>query len=364
MTNIDKHIASLLHHYDCVIIPDFGGFITSDKSGYVDSKAGVFNPPYKQILFNRNLTNNDGLLANQIASEEDNINYYEANLLLNQFKEACYARLNSEGRVEIEKVGVLFFDAEKNIQFQQSSKNFLLSSFGLSPKFLIPLPIEKEVVVKKEIPVEKKVVVKPIQEEKVLVNRPSAKPEPTKKKKSRKGVWVSLIAIPLVVGGLFFANQMGYVGESKLQLSNLNPFKSQEQQVYSPRTSSFELILSGLQEEKVVGNEEVLTSVKEELEVIPEKVDSTYVHKEIIKEVVHEDTSKPYHVIGGCFSDKSNAEGLVKTWKEKGEEASIVDMKGNLYRVSLNSFASRTEANQFRDKVEYEAGISTWILKK
>lgn len=362
MTKIDKHIESLLLHYDCVIIPDFGGFITSDKAGFVNEKAGVFNPPYKQILFNRNLTNNDGLLANKIASEEENINYYEANLLLSQFKNACYARLNSEGRVEIEKVGVLFFDAEKNIQFQQSSKNFLLSSFGLSPKFLTPLPQEQTPVVK-EVVVENKIIEKPLSVEKKIANRASVKPHYQKNKKSRKGVWVSLVTVPLLVGGLFFANQMGYVGKSKVHLSNFNPFKTQEKAFYSPREASFKNILKQNSTTKSLTevNHKALNNTLINKQVINAKVDSTYVHNEVL-EVAK--SSTPYHVIGGCFSEKSNAEGLVEEWKSRGKNAEIIDLKGNLYRVALSSFSSRSEANQFRDRIAYETGISTWILKK
>ena len=65
------YISDLLFLHDCVIIPDFGGFICNYRSAYIDADSGVICPPGKDILFNRNLTHNDGLLVNWIADKEN-----------------------------------------------------------------------------------------------------------------------------------------------------------------------------------------------------------------------------------------------------------------------------------------------------
>ena len=71
MVQLTKYIVQLLHHHDCVIIPDFGGFVAQYKPAKLDGVTGFYSPPSKQILFNINLKNNDGLLANQIAQDQD-----------------------------------------------------------------------------------------------------------------------------------------------------------------------------------------------------------------------------------------------------------------------------------------------------
>ena len=72
-----EYISDLLFLHDCVIIPDFGGFICNYKSAYIDDESGLICPPSKDILFNRNLTHNDGLLVSWIAGKE-NISYEKA----------------------------------------------------------------------------------------------------------------------------------------------------------------------------------------------------------------------------------------------------------------------------------------------
>ena len=70
-------INDLLYRYNCVIIPDFGGFVTNKISAKMNKAPNTFYPPAKQITFNSHLKVNDGLLANYIASSE-NISFEKA----------------------------------------------------------------------------------------------------------------------------------------------------------------------------------------------------------------------------------------------------------------------------------------------
>ena len=65
------YINDLLYRYDCVIVPDFGGFVTNRIGAKVNNYTHTFTPPKKQITFNKLLKHNDGLLANYIASAEN-----------------------------------------------------------------------------------------------------------------------------------------------------------------------------------------------------------------------------------------------------------------------------------------------------
>ena len=65
---IANYISDLLYRYDCVIVPDFGGFVANRIGAQVNNFTHTFSPPTKQITFNGLLKHNDGLLANYIAS--------------------------------------------------------------------------------------------------------------------------------------------------------------------------------------------------------------------------------------------------------------------------------------------------------
>ena len=57
---ISKYISELLFLHDCVIIPEFGGFVGNNKSAVLNEITRTISPPSKEILFNLNLQTNDG----------------------------------------------------------------------------------------------------------------------------------------------------------------------------------------------------------------------------------------------------------------------------------------------------------------
>lgn len=359
MKKLDKHIEELLHNHDCVILPSFGGFITSKMPAFYNKFTSVFHPAKKKILFNKHLVFNDGLLATQVA-EKKSMSVEEANQLLIQFKDDCFLRLNEEGRVVIEKVGVLFFDKEKNIQFQQSSTNFLKESFGLSA---LSLDKVKAAAVK---PAAKFVAI--VRKEEVKVDRKAiAVTKPVKQgSKNRRAVLLPLLLIPLIMGGLFIGNQQGVIGENKINISSFNPFYSVNVEEYIPRNGEFFLIEnSALTEENIV-NETVcveneillIDKVEKQTKMIPATIDSTL---NVVNKVPQE---LKYHVIAGCFSIKENADNLVNSWIDKGNQSSIADIKGSLYRVAIQSFVTKKEARSFLKEIKKTYENSLWILKK
>jgi hypothetical protein len=359
---LDKHIEELLRNHDCVILPNFGGFITSKMPAFYNKFTSVFHPAKKKILFNKHLVFNDGLLATQVA-EKKSMSVEEANQLLIQYKDDCFFRLNEEGRVEIEKVGVLFFDKEKNIQFQQSSTNFLKESFGLSALSLDKLKEETVKPAAKLVAIARKEEVK-VDRKAVAIVKPEKK---ASKNKNRKGaVLLPLILLPLIMGGLFIGNQQGVIGENKINISSFNPFYSANVEEYIPRNGKTFLIENNALKEEVIENEigpienEVVPveKVEKQVEIIPAVIDSTL---NVVNKVPQE---LKYHIIAGCFSIKENADNLVDSWIEKGNQSSVVDKKGRLYRVAIQSFATRKEAKAFLETIKKTYKNSLWVLKK
>lgn len=127
-----EYISDLLFLHDCVIIPDFGGFICNYKSAYIDENSGLICPPAKDILFNRNLTHNDGLLVNWIACKE-NISYEKATSQLTLFSEDLKIKLNQKQRIALGDIGVFFTDRRFNIIFEPGKNNFFAEAFGMEP---------------------------------------------------------------------------------------------------------------------------------------------------------------------------------------------------------------------------------------
>ena len=84
---IEPYISELLYLHDCVIIPNFGGFVGNKKSAVLNKNTHTVLPPSKEILFNKNLKVNDGLLISHLANKEK-ISNDQAKILIKDFEYA------------------------------------------------------------------------------------------------------------------------------------------------------------------------------------------------------------------------------------------------------------------------------------
>lgn len=144
-----------MFRYQCVIVPNFGAFLSENQSAYYDEKANVFYPPHKRLSFNINLISNDGLLAQHIAAKE-NISYNDALAIIKKQVQLWKESLQTTNSVFLSQIGEFKKMEEDTIVFYPcGSSTFLKTSFGLSaltpPSLTISnTTINKTLVAKKQ----------------------------------------------------------------------------------------------------------------------------------------------------------------------------------------------------------------------
>jgi len=130
MTSIEQLIGDLLLRHNCVIVPKFGGFVAQQVSAKIDFEKGTMSPPSKALLFNRQLVTNDGLLINEHAIQNA-CAYEDSKSSIDQLVNDWEREMKAGGRIELERIGILYLDQEKNVCFEQDRFcNLLLASFG------------------------------------------------------------------------------------------------------------------------------------------------------------------------------------------------------------------------------------------
>lgn len=131
MKEFSLHINSLIQKHDCVIIPDFGGFVLRrDVAKIADD--GAIIPPQVSVGFNPDLKYNDGLLA------ESYMNMYSISydIACKKIGDVVY-RLNTilglRQPAPIGNLGTLILDEEKRLSFIPNSEFSLYhpETFGL-----------------------------------------------------------------------------------------------------------------------------------------------------------------------------------------------------------------------------------------
>lgn len=129
---IEKYISKLLFEHDCVIVPGFGGFIANYAPARIHPIHHSFSPPSRNIAFNSNLCNNDGLLADSIRNGMG-VSFAEAVDLVSSEVAVMLSKLGNHEKVTLANIGVLFHDKEKHLQFNPDPVfNYNGDSFGLT----------------------------------------------------------------------------------------------------------------------------------------------------------------------------------------------------------------------------------------
>jgi hypothetical protein len=328
--DIRNSIAELLSLHDCVIIPGFGGFIGNYSPARIDPVHHVFHPPAKTLLFNINLKQNDGLLANKVAASSGT-SYADACKLIDDFSEECRFILSTGKPFELPQVGRLFSGTEGIIHFEQDQiSNLLPDAFGLTP-FISPP------------------VIRNLSALSLDWNHAGRGIEPSAKKLIVPRIlkYAAFFALPIGVAAVIGVTQYGklsanFANDAGIMTSVISRF------------SAASLV------DKKVAPMHPATTFK-----LPQKV--TQVTAEASPPVAttairHDDR---FAVIVGAFRIEENAEKLVAELKQKGIEASIFDQsKTGLFRVTIGTSANRDDARQLLASAKSTNFGGAWILAK
>ncbi len=126
-----SYIADVLFEHNCLILPGLGAFISNEVAAQIDKKRGIMLPPRKEVLFNQSLKHNDGFLASEIVRRM-NVGIEEANDMVVSYVDMLKQQLASNGKANIEGVGVLRTIGLSIIFIPDTSVNFLADSYGFS----------------------------------------------------------------------------------------------------------------------------------------------------------------------------------------------------------------------------------------
>ena len=332
MLKVNKIIIELLQIHDCVIFPNLGGFVAQYSPAKLNSLNGTFSPPFKQILFNKNLTNNDGLLVNAI-SQRDSISFHESNKKLSILLENINNELDNSSKYLFEGIGMLFRN-QGVLNFKQQSENLLLDSFGLKPininEFSVPKPAKKIIN---------------------LTQSPISK-------SNIKNWTAAAAAIVILFYAAWIPMKTDLINNSKsFSYSDLNPFTYKKSD--SPKNLNFNISSLDEKVDPISIQEETIKNTKtifEESNI--EKGEASLSNSFTNKAV----KTVSFEVIIGSFSDESNAKKLIKNLSKKSFKARQLAFVKKLFRVSAGKFSNKENAIEYQNTIKKKFKISSWIL--
>jgi hypothetical protein len=351
LENLGIYISDLLSEHDCVIVPGFGGFVARPAPAHFSKTGNILLPPGKSLVFNKNLANSDGLLANYLM-QKLSVSYREANNLLDKWVLQSKTQLETQKRLELERTGILYYNPENTLLFEPAaSSNHQVSSFGLMAVKAVALDIEKN---------------KTTESKKEIIYR-EAVPKSTGNR--------TLMRISVIVSSVLLFSFLILVTARQLPISkalaSLNPFAKKEAG-YNIKPYNFSKLLSEHAEKALpeLKNSLTLKLANNSSKVFVIASDTIEIDKtKVIKSVNHFQTgnanfNSPFQIVVGCFAIEQNAYKLIHQLEKENITSGISGKTAKgLNIVSVAGFSTesmaRTKLQQVRQKFP-----SAWILVK
>ena len=397
---ITNYLKELLNDNECVIIPEFGAFISKRHSATIDYVNHSFLPPYKEIVFNNKLTNNDEILVDFISKKE-NISKEDSLTKIQNFVNQTAAILDVNNEYVMEGLGKMRKFGNDYVFEVSHSENLLGDSFGLTEFNYKPVfRTETYQIIKEKIVVEQKekntdytIAIESVEETAPVTRRkPSmfrtlayttlafllvfALNWTTDKSDSNLASWNPF---------LYSSPNEFLIGIQEFRNSSIDNGQQTTDNSLCSQLGDFSLeIVEEVALEEEIGVEEVETveptmeiAVTEEvIEVSGEEVMAEIV-PEVVSEIQAEDISAtqnlsnsepqqltPYYIIGGSFQTEASAEKCLNGIKNQGfENASTLDKNEKGYiRVYYESFAEKADALVRLDEIKSKYDKSAWLL--
>ena len=336
---ITNSLIELLQDNECVIVPDFGAFISKRHSAAIDYANHRFTPPYKEIVFNNKLKNDDGLLVDFMI-EKESLTKEDALAKIRSFVNQSEAILDVNSELVLEGIGKIRKFGDDYILTSKTETNLLGDSFGLTEFNVQPVfRTETYQIIKERIVVEQK---EKNTEYTVAVENVDDTPEVVKTIKP--GI-VRTFAVATLAFLLLFAFNWK-TEQTGSNFASWNPF------LYS---SPNEFLINFMEPEKVLESENLKIS---ESENVLESENQKTSEPENVLESHH------YFIVGGSFQTLDRAEFCLKDIRSQGfENASLLEKNDKGYiRVYYESFVEKSDALIRLDVIKNDFNESAWLL--
>ena len=324
MTEFYTFLEHLVYEHECVIIPQFGGFVVNAQDFQFNAKEGKIYPKRKCVAFNEKLKTDDRFLTTEWAKKQS-ISQKEASIEITAISKELKSQISTQGYLTIGELGAFTLNSENRLSFSPNPDfNADLSVFGLFPVGLgHALPKEKKPVLE----------VVPVAED-----LPSYTPEPSPIKVSRSTYVYALMAF--IIGGLgaFFLTEPA----SNQSQSSLNPIKI-EKKVAAPVAIAAPAVPAPVQ----------LDTVQKEVIAAPVSVEAPG-NQDVI------------YLVAASFQSLTQAEKGLKEFKSRGFDQAEIILKNEqtkFYRISLGTEHSMDAGYAKAIELKASKKVDIWVYK-
>ena len=357
MISIAEAISDLLFVRDTVVVPGLGAFVKKPTSAKVNPVANHFAMPGSSIGFDPNLREDNELVVNYMAEQND-IPKDEARKLLAMFVSDCFNSLKGGKKLPLKNIGVLYYDWANDLVFDQDKEvNYNADSFGLcdfTPEAVLRSKTKDEIKV--EIEKQQKDKNTPVTVDEKAVHRKDSDDDDEPRRLGWLWVLLSLGLVAALVYGLHYFKVIDlgkWIGRQARQI------------VVEPQTYTlpqYTVDWERMVEEAEAKWQKAQKQTQEPVQEVHEQ-EKEPVEKPVGEQPTVEQPEANIRIIAGCFGQEENAARLTNTLKAEGYGGAFYELRGSKWFVSFGRYATDEEATAALREIRANTEYKAWIKK-
>lgn len=375
---LKRHLEILLLDNDCVVVPDFGGFVAYHVSAHFDETDNTFIPPMRTLGFNPQLKMNDSLLAQSYVEAYD-ISYPEAIQRIENEVTELREIIMQQGSYTLDGIGTLSCNDEGGYLFTPCEAGILTPDFyGLNTFSLAPIAEslsladanqKAEEHVKADVPAPK-VQAPATQTKSVAIPQPTLteildEDEDEERTISIKLSWIrNTVAVAASV--ILFLMMSTPVANSNYSSQAITGLKQDVVYQLVNKDASAKLAITK-PVAKTIQKPVTDATNTQELNSEPVRKKEAVSDKNAEKSAMTRpsNTARPYCLVLASRVKKANAEEFVKKLKDRGFKDTEIYIHNDVVRVTYGHFRTEDEANSERNNLRFEDDFTeAWVYKK
>ncbi len=327
MNRLSTQIEYLLLSHNCVVVPQFGAFVTRENAARRIDAEGLFLPPNRVVRFNPSVTEDDGLLVGLIQ-KVNRCRVADAKRLIQKMVLNLRQQLLADGQVDFGTIGVFTQDEDGHVGFEPCQAGAItpeyygLDAFSM-PKLTMLQRNERVAVRHKHIK-----EAQDADKDRHIVIRIN-----------RKSLRHAAMTIAAVFACALFLSPINFISTQTPNLASIFPTEWWSNDAAEPAEHNALVMEAKATVEKTEAATEIET---------PSAEADTYI------------------IVLASNVSMKNAERYVSDLQERGYQNAAIHDNGKMLRVVLTGYATENDAYNMNSELHHKSKefANTWVMKR
>lgn len=341
MNNLSRHIEYLLLTHNCVVVPQFGAFVTRMNEASRTETENLFFPPKRVVRFNPDVLEDDGLLVG-VLSALHQCPISEAKRMVQALVLDLRQQLLADGQVDFGSIGVFTQDEDGHVTFEPCEAGAVTPSlYGLDPFMMkkISSMLRQDSAKGRHL--------------RTLRHRTADHEPHITIRISRRAIRYAMLSAAAILVCVLFASPLDLMKTNRAEQASIVPTTKVEpsQKTALPKPLTIQPARTSAQ--PVVAEQTAAESKAAETKDTPSQT------------TAKAESSKGYCIVLASNISQKNAERYQSDLQARGYSNATIHNNGKMLRVVIPGFATEEEANTFNSEMHHKSRefASTWVMK-